>query len=62
MVFMAKQKTDEYGNFESLLKKVVSVPHSVIKAKLDAEKKAKGQKSKRSSGPRASGATRHGNA
>jgi hypothetical protein len=31
----------EYATFESALRKVVSVPHSEIQAKLDAEKKRK---------------------
>lgn len=30
--------TSEYDKFSQLLKRVVSVPHSEIKAKLDAEK------------------------
>lgn len=36
-------KKTEYDKFKDLLKKVVSVPHSEIKKKLDAEKKAKAQ-------------------
>ncbi len=44
----AKNEMDEYTAFENLLRRVVRVPHSEIKAKLDAEKKAKQkQKSKR---------------
>jgi hypothetical protein len=42
----AKNETDEYMAFENLLRRVVQVPHSEIKARLDAEKKAK-EKSKR---------------
>lgn len=34
----------EYTAFENLLKRVVQVPHSEIKAKLDAEKRAKKEK------------------
>lgn len=34
----------EYTAFESLLRSVVQVPHSEIKAKLDAEKEQKEQK------------------
>jgi len=45
----AKNETGEYENFERALKKVLSVPHSEIKARLDAAKKA------RQSGKRASG-------
>jgi len=37
----------EYQRFENLLKTVLSVPHSEIKRKLAAEKKAKAQKKKR---------------
>lgn len=35
---------DEYSAFEGLLKQVIQVPHSEIKAKLDAEKQEKQQK------------------
>jgi hypothetical protein len=31
----------EYATFETALKKVLSVPHSEIKSKLDAEKRKK---------------------
>jgi hypothetical protein len=34
----------EYTNFESLLRHVVQVPHSEIKAKLEAEKRTKKEK------------------
>jgi hypothetical protein len=44
---------DEYANFQRALKKVLSVPHSEIKARLDAAKKAR-QRGKRVS-DRASG-------
>jgi hypothetical protein len=37
----AKNDTGQYAAFENLLRRVVSVPHSEIKAKLDAEKAAK---------------------
>jgi hypothetical protein len=33
--------SDEYTAFEALLRRVVQVPHSEIKAKLDAEKDQK---------------------
>jgi hypothetical protein len=38
-----KEKT-EYDRFENLARAVLSVPHNEIKAKLDAEKKAKKRK------------------
>lgn len=38
-----KQKT-EYQNFADLMGKLIRVPHSEIKAKLDAEKRAKKRK------------------
>jgi hypothetical protein len=38
---------DEYTNFETALKKVLSVPHSALKAQLDAEKKARKRRAKR---------------
>ena len=34
----------EFENFEVMLRKLLKVPHSKIKAKLDAEKKAKKHK------------------
>jgi hypothetical protein len=40
-----KMKTkSEYDNFESTMRKLLKVPHSAIKAKLDAEKAAKKRK------------------
>ena len=39
----------EYDRFSAALKKVLSVPHSEIKAKLDAEKAAKKRLSSRAS-------------
>jgi hypothetical protein len=38
------KKNTEYEAFENLARKLVSVPHSEIRAKLDAEKEAKKQK------------------
>jgi hypothetical protein len=35
----AKNETGEFGNFTKLLDKLLSVPHSKIKAELEAEKK-----------------------
>jgi len=40
---------DEYSNFENALRKVLSVPHSALKAQLDAEKRARKQRAKRAS-------------
>jgi hypothetical protein len=33
--------SDEYNNFDRTMDKLLKVPHSAIKAKLDAEKAAK---------------------
>jgi len=52
-----KNEQSEYGKFTDFMKRLVAVPHSEIKAKLDAEKRAKGRKrtsAKRSSASRAS--------
>jgi hypothetical protein len=38
--------TSEYGNFESALRTVLSVPHSEIKRILDTEKQNKAKKKK----------------
>ena len=38
------KKKSEYDCFSELVQKVIRVPHSELKAKLDAEKKAKGRK------------------
>jgi hypothetical protein len=43
-------KPDEYSSFENALRKVLSVPHSKIKSKLDAEKR---KRTKRVSASRA---------
>ena len=51
----------EFETFDRGMRELIKVPHSVIKARLDAEKKAKGRKPKKASGHRASGARRHGN-
>jgi hypothetical protein len=40
---MKSRANKEYTAFEDLLKRVVSVPHSEIKAKLEAEKSQKEQ-------------------
>jgi hypothetical protein len=41
---MKPKPSAEYQNFENALRHVVQVPHSEIKAKLEAEKKEKEQK------------------
>jgi hypothetical protein len=50
-----KKKINDYDRFENLTRQLVSVPHSEIKAKLDAEKKAKERKK-----PKTSSASREG--
>jgi len=47
--------TPEYERFDSLMRLLIKVPHSEIKAKLDAEKRAKERKKKRKSTTSASG-------
>jgi len=52
-----KNVEGDFGKFTDFMKRLVAVPHSEIKAKLDAEKRAKGRKrtsAKRSSASRAS--------
>jgi hypothetical protein len=56
------KKNDEFENFDRTMRQLIKVPHSVIKAKLDAEKKAKGRKPKKASGLRASGVKGGGSA
>lgn len=41
---MSKEQTREYTAFENLLRRVVRVPHSEIKAELEKEKQQKQQK------------------
>jgi hypothetical protein len=41
-----KRTSTEYERFDSIMRKLVAVPHSEIKAKLDAEKAAKSKKRK----------------
>ena len=52
----AKNEQGEFGKFKSFMTRLIAVPHSEIKAKLDAEKKAKKRKAKRASASRASSA------
>jgi hypothetical protein len=51
----AKNETGEFGKFTNLLDRLLAVPHSQIKEKLDAEKAAKRTRSKRVSSGHASG-------
>jgi hypothetical protein len=39
-----RSKNSEYAAFENLLRRVVAVPHSEIKARLEAEKQQKQEK------------------
>ena len=48
--FPGRNDKDEFTTFEAALKKVVSVPHSAIKARLDAERRVRRQRRKRASG------------
>jgi hypothetical protein len=53
---VAKKNSKEFENFDRTMRQLVSVPHSEIKAKLDAEKAAKKRKPKKTSAlDRASG-------
>ncbi len=45
----SEQKIDEYTRFEDALKKVLSVPHSALKAELAREKRVRKQRQKRAS-------------
>lgn len=48
-------KVSEFDNFDSTMRRLISVPHETIKAKLEAEKAAKKRKPKTSASGRASG-------
>lgn len=41
---MKTKQSREYGNFDRMMRKVLKVSHSELKAKLDAEKAAKQRK------------------
>jgi hypothetical protein len=45
----AKNEPGDFGVFKNFMRRLVAVPHSEIKAKLDAEKQAKQRRRKRSS-------------
>ena len=38
------RKTSQYDNFDRAMRELIKVPHSEIKAKLDAERKSKKRK------------------
>jgi hypothetical protein len=50
----AKNVTGDFGKFTDFMRRLVAVPHSEIKAKLDAEKQAKKLRAKQTSSSRAS--------
>jgi hypothetical protein len=43
----AKNVQGDFGKFTHFMRRLVAVPHSEIKAKLDAEKQARKQRTKR---------------
>ncbi len=45
----AKNPTGDFGKFTNFMRRLIAVPHSEIKAKLDAEKRAKTRKQKAAS-------------
>jgi hypothetical protein len=45
----AKNVEGDFGHFTNFMRRLVAVPHSEIKAKLDAEKQAKARKRKAAS-------------
>jgi hypothetical protein len=49
-----KEEKGDFGKFTNFMRRLVSVPHSEIKAKLDAEKQVKQQRRRRVSGPASS--------
>jgi hypothetical protein len=49
----AKNPTGDFDKFTDFMRRLVAVPHSEIKAKLDAEKQAKQRRKKHSSASRA---------
>ena len=50
----AKNPTGDFGEFTNFMRRLVAVPHSEIKARLDAEKRARKRKAGKSSSDRAS--------
>jgi len=49
---MKNPDRSEFTRFDALMKRLVQVPHSTIKAKLDAEKAAKAKNTKRKGKPK----------
>jgi len=43
--------TSEFGNFDRTMRQLIKVPHSEIKAKLDAEKTEKAKRTKKRGRP-----------
>jgi hypothetical protein len=50
----AKNVTGDFGKFTDFMRRLVAVPHSEIKAKLDAETRAKQRQKKHASASHAS--------
>ena len=50
------KKSNEYTTFNDLAKKLISVPHSEVKAKLNAEERAKKRKKSKDSSASREGA------
>jgi hypothetical protein len=50
----AKNVAGDFGKFTNFMRRLVAVPHSEIKAKLDAEKQEKQRRKAQSSADRAS--------
>lgn len=50
----AKSQTGDFDRFKNFMQRLMAVPHSEIKAKLDAEKRAKKRKRSKTSASRAS--------
>ena len=51
MLNAAKNAAGDFDRFTNFMKRLVAVPHSEIKAKLEAEKRAKKRKRKSSASP-----------
>jgi len=47
---MKRNTASEYANFDRTMRRLLSVPHSEIKAKLDAEKASKKRRKSKVSG------------
>ena len=52
---MTARNNDQFDNFDRTMRELISVPHSEIKAALDAEKAAKQKKKRKAKKPSASG-------